>query len=230
MLNPTKSLKTTARQLVRDRFGQRRVSRAAVQEAFDQALRHGWMPVYLPGKAELDRDLVLVPQGHQLAAVVRCLSRDGCGTMPIGLVESHMGGMPFRDNALASMHLAKFGLAIMACDRNTVTLRGTAPRLACLVNLARHGLGQGFRCEQMVEAATAIRLRARHITDDLRLRAAIAFDQFEVDVPGLLAGEAEPDLVSRWTFPKPPPPPGPKAPTPGPHPPAAPIDPDMPPF
>ena len=66
---------------------------------------------------------------------------------------------------------------------------------------------------------------------DNRLRVALAFDEFNIDVPGVLDDELESDVRSRWLFPPPPPPipPPPWEPSDPPFP-AAPIDPDIPPF
>jgi hypothetical protein len=88
-----------------------------------------------------------------------------------------------------------------------------------------------MRLETLVHAATGKHVPRRLWNDDLRLRVALAFDEFNIDVPGVLDDEIESDVQSRWLFPSPPPPPPPPPWAPSNPPlPAAPLDPDIPPF
>jgi hypothetical protein len=48
---------------------------------------------------------------------------------------------------------------------------------------------------------TGLSLRSELLDDDVRLRAALAYDAFAIDVPGLLDRAAESQVISRWQFP-----------------------------
>jgi hypothetical protein len=55
--------------------------------------------------------------------------------------------------------------------------------------------------ERLIQVAVGKVIPPQHWTDDLRIRAALKFDEFQVDVPGLLEGKTESDVQSRWLFP-----------------------------
>jgi hypothetical protein len=99
----------------------------------------------------------------------------------------------------------------------------------------RRGPLEHISMETLVHATTGKHISRRRWNDDLRLRVALAFDEFNIDVPGVLDGKLESDVQSRWLASPPPPPP--PAPPPARHDdslppplPPQPFDPDIPPF
>ena len=183
-------IKTTPRKLIRDRFGRRPLGSAAVREAVDAMMRRGWLPNYVPRAFEWDRNLIFVPQNHAFAGIFRCLDTYGHGVVSRGLIESRTGvGI---GNLITGMLLARYGLAIVALDGSNVILRGTSSGMASVVNLSRRGIPDRMLNRVLVRYATGLDMRTDHLNDDLRLRAALAYDEFQMDVPGLAGLTAPP--------------------------------------
>ena len=197
-------IKTTPRKMIRDRFGRHPLGSAAVREAVDAMMRRGWLPNYVPRAFEWDRNLVFVPQNHPVAGIFRCLDTNGRGVVPRGLIESRIGIRI--DHFMTGIWLSRYGLAIVGLEGTNVALRGTSSGMAYVVNVSRKSVRDRMLTRSLVRYATGLDLPTDHLNDDLRLRAALAYDEFQVDVPGLLDGGEESTVKSRWVFPSPPPP------------------------
>jgi hypothetical protein len=193
------AIKTTARKLIQERLGYRAANRLSLRDAVEDVMFKGWIPNYLPARHEFDRSVIFVPQTHKYAAIFRCLGRAGIGPVPRGLVESRTGTR--LHHAMTGLWLSRYGLAIQALDGNDVILRGTSVGMAGTVNLRRYDESHLIRSAVLIEHATGLSVRPCLITDELRLRAAIEFDSFDIEVPGLLDGESESQVISRWRFP-----------------------------
>ena len=191
-------IKTTPRKLIRDRFGRRPLGTAAVREAVDAMMRRGWLPNYVPRAFEWDRNLVFIPHSHAFAGIYRCLDADGCGVVPRGLIESRTSIRI--ENVMTGIWLARYGLAIVALDGGNVMLRGTSSGMANIVNLSRRDIYDTVTSRVLVRCATGLDWPTEQLNEDLRLRATLAFHEFQVDVPGLLNGGEESDVRSRWVF------------------------------
>jgi len=194
------AIKVTAAELVRELFGARPLGQAAVQDAIALMRQSGWFANHTPEKFLWRRTVIFVPRNHRMEPIFRCLDgQTATASVPRGLVESRTRCR--LNEPRAGVWLGVFGLAIVAVENCNVVIRGTSGGMACGVNSARYGEAKPVRCERLIERATGLTLPAEHINYDLRLRTAMAFGSFAVDVPGLLAGAAQSPMVSRWQFP-----------------------------
>jgi hypothetical protein len=225
--------KMTARQLVRQLYGKIPVRQPAVHAAIVEMIRRGWLTAFIPRPTEFDRMMVFVPQHNDFAAIIRCVDHRSIGVVPRGLIESRTGQ---RVESLGSgLILAHVGIGVTRIDGHNISIRGTNSGLAMMVQQTRRGPLEHISMETLVHATTGKRISRHRWNDDVRLRIALAFDEFNIDVPGVFDGELESVLQSRWLAPPPPPPPPspPRAPhddsLPPPVPPQ-PLDPEDPPF
>ena len=200
--DPT-SIKTTPRKLIDHWFGDRALGSAALREAVELMRRAGWLNNYIPGPYEFDRTMIFVPMQHRYEPIFRCLDSRGMATVPRGLIESRTRCRIAAP--MAGMFLASYGLAIIAIDGCNVVIGGTSGGMASSINTARYGEDKPRKSIYLVENATGITFTDNQLNDDLRLRAALAFDDFHADVPGLLDGQEMSVVRSRWRFPAPPP-------------------------
>jgi hypothetical protein len=229
-----KRQKMSARQLVAHWYGDRNVDDDAVRDAVTELMRRGWLTAFVPKPPDWDRTMVFVPQHNDFAAILRYVDYNGVGVVPRGLIESRTQ-LPL-SNIGTGLFMSHIGIAITNIDGNNVFIRGTTPALALMAHQARiHPLEQ-MPTAALINAAIGTPTPRRHRDPELLLRAALAFDEFNIDVPGLLDGEDESDVQSRWLFPTPPSPvPSPRSIDSAPPPPPAapfepPLDPDIPPF
>lgn len=221
--------KLTARELVKQWFGKVRLTQQVVDAAIVEMMRRGWLTAFIPRPNEWDRFMVFVPQSNAFASIIRYVDQRSVGVVPCGLIESRTE-QPIESFG-TGMFLAHMGIGITRTDGNNVFIRGTNSGLAMMTMQTRFHPLERMPMETLVHATTGKHVPRRLWNDDLRLRMALAFDEFNVDVPGILDGDYESDVQSRWMFPSPPPPP-PRPAQPGCPPPfpPAPIDPDIPPF
>lgn len=193
------AIKTTARRLIYARLGNRPLGQAAVNLAILEMRCKGWLANYVPGPFEFDRTIVFIPEHHPFEAIFRCLDWTGSAVVPRGLIESRTDRR--LTNPTTGMWLATYGLAIVAVEGCNVHLRGASGGMAGRVNRARYGDMRRALCTHLVENATGLVLPKERLNEDLRLRAALVFEQFQVDVPGLLDGLSRSPVVPRWRFP-----------------------------
>jgi hypothetical protein len=222
-------VKLTARELVKQRYGNSPMRDQAVQDAVVEMMRRGWLTAFIPRPSEWDRRMVFVPQSNAFAAIIRYVDQRSVGVVPRGLIESRTE-LPVESFG-TGMFLAHMGIGITRIDGSNVFIRGTNPGLAMMAMQTRFHPLERMSMETLVNATIGKHVPRHLWTDDLRLRIALAFDEFNIDTPGVLDDEPESDVKSRWQFPAPPPPPAapPWAPSDPPFP-AAPFDPDIPPF
>lgn len=206
-----------------------------IHSAIVEMMRRGWLTAFFPRPTEWDRRMVFVPQQNDFAAIIRYVDQRSVGIVPRGLIESRTNAPV--EHIATGMFLSHIGIGITAIDGNNVFIRGTNPGLALMMFHVRAHPLEHMRMESLVKMITGKHIPRRLWNDDLRLRVALAFDEFNCDVPGVLDDDIESDVQSRWSFPPPPPPPAPPArpriPTEPPFP-AAPeptdFDPGIPPF
>jgi hypothetical protein len=193
------ALKILPRELVTKWYGDRPMDEDAVHDGILEMLRRGWLPSFVPRPTEWDRTMVFLPQRSIFAAIVRYLDGGGIGVVPRGLIESRTQ-CPISCIGTGLM-LSSIGIAILRVDGNNVFIRATTPGMALVVHSARiHPLDQ-MPTERLIQVAVGKVIPPQHWTDELRMRAALKFDEFQVDVPGLLDGKTESDVRSRWLFP-----------------------------
>lgn len=222
-------IKMTARHLCLHWYGKCPVTEKAVDSAIVEMMRRGWLTAFIPRPTEWNRPMVFVPQHCDFAPIIRYIDRRSAGVVPRGLVESRTG-QPVASMA-TGMFLAHVGIGITSIDGNNIFIRGTSPGFATMAYHARHHPLERMPTATLVHAATGRHLIRRLWDDDLRRRVATVFDEFNIDVPGVIGDDDESDVQSRWSFPPPPSPPPapPRMPSEPPFP-AAPIDPGIPPF
>jgi hypothetical protein len=222
-------VKLTARQLVKHWYGKCPVRQQAVHSAIVEMMRRGWLTAFIPRPNEWDRAMVFVPQRNDMAAIIRYIDHRSVGVVPRGLIESRTQ-QPV-EYVGTGLFLAHVGIGITGIDGHNVFIRGTGPGMALMAFQVRANPLERMPMETLVRTTTGKHVPHHLWNDDLRLRVALAFDEFNIDVPGVLDDDIESDVQSRWLFPPPPPPPPAPPWTPAEPPfPAAPIDPDIPPF
>lgn len=192
------AIKTTGRKLVQEFHRKRPLNQLAVMDAINKMRRHGWFANYTPGPFQFDRTIVLVPSHHRFEPLFRCLNANEQALVPRGLIESRTNHRI--TNSMTGTRLGVYGLAIVSVQGCNVVIRGTSSGMAFTVNSARYGETPPRLSEHLVENATGLVLPPERLNDDLRLRTAMAFEEFLVDVPGFLDGEAESHVRSRWHF------------------------------
>lgn len=228
-------LRMTARELVARWYGDRAIGEDALHDAVVEMMRRGWLTAFIPKAGEWDRSMVFVPQYNDFAAIIRYVDYTGVGVVPRGLVESRTQ-LPLA-NIGTGLCLSYIGIGITKTDGNNVFIRGTTPGLGLMAHQAHIHLLDQMPMMTLISATIGKPVARRLWNQELRLRVALAFDQFNIDVPGVLDGDDESDVQSRWLFPPTPAPiPAPKPPPTDCEPPfpAAPHDPpndpDIPPF
>jgi hypothetical protein len=215
-------VKLTARELVKQRCGKRNMCEQAVHDEVVQMMRRGWLTAFLHRRSEWDRRMVFIPQNSAFAGIIRYVDQRSIGVVPRGLIESRTG-QPIESFG-TGMFLAHMGIGITRIDGNNIFIRGTTSGLAMMAYQTRRHPMEQMRMETLVHATTGKHVPRRLWNDDLRLRVAMAFDDFDIDVPGVLDDELESDVRSRWMFPPEPPP----TPPSGKPPPSSPGDPPPP--
>lgn len=194
-----KRFKTTARELVARWYGNRPIGDAAVHDAVVEMMRRGWLTAFIPQSNEWDRSMVFVPQSNDFAAIIRYVDYTGVGVVSRGLVESRTQ-LPLA-NIGTGLFLSYIGIGITKTDGNNVFIRGTTPGLALMAHQVRiHPLEQ-MPMVTLIHAAIGKPVARPLRNEELLLRVAIAFDEFSIDVPGVLDGAPESDVISRWQFP-----------------------------
>lgn len=192
-------VKMTARQVVENWYGERTMTDDAVHDAVIEMMRRGWLTAFVPKPCDWDRLMVFVPQRSPFSAIIRYVDYTGAGVVPRGLIESrtqmnvaHIG---------TGMFLAHIGVAITNIDGNNVFIRGTSPALGLLSHQAHVGIPKQIRVDSLISTAIGKSVPRRQWNEELLLRAALAFDQFHIDVPGVLDGDFRSDVIPRWRFP-----------------------------
>jgi hypothetical protein len=192
------ALKILPRDLVAQWYGDRPIDEDAVHDGILEMMRRGWLPSFVPQPTEWDRTMVFLPQRSELAAIVRCLDGGGSGVVPRGLIEARTQ-CPISCIG-TGLILSSIGLAILRLDGNNIFIRSTTPALALMVHSARVHPLSGIPTNHLIQVAVGKSVPSRHLSDDLRFRVALRFDEFAVDVPGVLDNKPESDVQSRWQF------------------------------
>lgn len=192
-------IRITAHELVGYEFGPTRMTPTVVETALAQVRRRGFVPSFVPPPEAYHQHMILVLVTHPFAALYRALAPDGSPTpVPRGLIESRTG---LRITQMfAGMMLARYGLAILRATDYCVILRGTSTEMAHDANISRYMNVVARPCWMLVERATGLVVPPAEIDDDLRLRSALAYDEHNVAVPGLLDGDDNCALASPWQF------------------------------
>ena len=97
-------------------------------------------------------------------------------------------------------NLKATGAALALTGVCNVVVQGICGSMASFVNGSRYGNGKSIACEHLVEAATGLALAPQELTDQLRLATALEFHEFQTDVPGVVNGDPESIVCSRWHF------------------------------
>jgi len=193
------ALKILPRELVTKWYGDRPLDEDAIQDGVLEMMRRGWLPSFVPRPCEWERTMVFLPQRSTLAAIVRYLDGGGAGVVPRGLIESRTQ-CPLSCIG-TGLILSSIGIAIMRVDGVNAFIRATTPALALMVHSARIHPLERMPTERLIHVAVGKVIPPRNWTDDLRLHVGLRFDEFAVDVPGVLDGKTESDVQSRWLFP-----------------------------
>ncbi len=196
------TLKIVPRDLVSRWYGDRAFDQDALHDAVVQMMHQGWLPSFVPQQSESDRTMVFLPQRDK-NAFVRYLDIRGHGVVPRGLIESRTQ-LPLASIGTGLM-LSDLGIAIVRVDGNNVHIQSTMPGLALIANSCRNHPMEGMPTARLVTAATGLQLPVQRWNDDLLLRVAITFDELQLDLPGLLDGQNESNVESRWLFARTPP-------------------------
>lgn len=194
------AVKTTAPRLIYERLGARPLSQAALAQAILEMRCKGWLANYVPGPFEFGRSIIFIPSSHPYEAIFNCLDWNGHAVVPRGLIESRTGCRISKRTA--GIWLGTYGLAMVAVEGCNVRLRGTSAGMAWRVNDSRYAQSKRALCTHLVENATGLVLPRERLNEDLRLRAALVFEEFQVDVPGLLDGLMRSAVRPRWQFPR----------------------------
>lgn len=192
-------VKMTARQLVENWYSVRKVTDDAVHDAVIEMMRRGWVTAFVPKPCDWDRLMVFVPQRNALSAIIRYVDYTGAGVVPRGLIESRTQ-MPVAHIG-TGMRLAHIGVAITNIDGNNVFIGGTSPGMGLLSHQAHISLPKPMRVDSLISVATGKLVPRRQWNEEILLRAALAFDEFNIDVPGVLDGDMRSDVIPRWRFP-----------------------------
>lgn len=196
-----KRVKMTARELVAHWYGNRHIGDDAVHDAIIEMIRRGWLTGFIPTPSGWDRPMVFVPQRNDFAAIIRYVDYTGAGVVPRGLIESRTQ-LPLA-NIGTGLFLSYIGIAITGVDGNNAFIRGTTPGLALMAHQARiHPLKQ-MPVKTLVSTALGKPAPRRLWDEELLLRVALAFDELNIDVHGVLDGDAMSQVCSRWRFPSP---------------------------
>lgn len=193
------TLKISARDLVSRFYGDTPVEEDVLHDAVVEMMRRGWIPSFIPRPFEYDRTIVFLPQRSPFAAIIRCLDGGGAAVVPRGLLESRT---TFPIACIGSgLVLSSLGVAIVRADGNNVFIRATTPALALMAHSTRIHPLEGMETSHLIKVATGKHIPQPLWNDNLLLRVAMAFDEFQVDVPGVLNAASESDVISRWQFP-----------------------------
>jgi hypothetical protein len=165
----------------------------------------GWQLAYRPSSDDPDRIVVAVRRGHALADLLGSTydaTRDqplGQVSLPRDWVEERIGER-LADRA-GGAELARFGLTLMACHDDYVSLTATNPELARVINSARYGRNRkGFHTHRLTQAALGMPRRPRRLYESSRLRAGERLEQFGVDATGLCDRSGYVHLKSNWVM------------------------------
>jgi len=195
----------TARELVRrelgaNYLGRRRLQRAVVSFHFD-----GWQLAYRPSSDDADRIIVAVRQTHSLADVLGVTydaTREqplGQGTLPRYCVEEQIGHR--LSDRTGGDALARFGLTLMGCDDEYVSLTATNPALARVINSARYSRNRkGFQPHRLTQVTLGMPRRPRRLYESSRLRAAERLEQYGLDATSLCDRDGYVHLTSNWVM------------------------------
>lgn len=192
-------VKMSARALVAHWYDDRLVGEEAVHDAVVEMMRRGWLTAFIPKPDNWDRPMVFVPQRNDFAAIIRYVDYTGVGVVPRGLIESRTQ-LPLASFG-TGLFLSRIGIAIAKIDGNNVFIRGTTPALALMVHQTRPQNFDHMPVQALISTALGKPVPRLHWDQDLLLRVALAFDEFDVEVPGVLNGETESQVISRWRFP-----------------------------
>ncbi len=193
-------IRTTPRRLVFRELGVENPSPSTVRLALNRARNRGYLVAYHPAPPAYDEPLVQVPVSSPMAALYRWLAvHPPLTPMPRGMVESRTGwelSHPFCGSALA-----RVSLAIVKKDGFTVVLRPAPLQFCHRVNASRYpSVEFAHPCAMLVAEAIGLRIHPILIGDELRLKAALIYDEYGIDVDGLLDGKRDSTLRSRWQF------------------------------
>lgn len=194
-------IRMTAHELVAYEIGPTRMTPNVVETALAQARRRGYIACFTPSPETYHQHMILVLATDRFAALYRALAPDGSPTpVPRGLIESRTQ-LPVTE-MLTGIVLARYGLAILRVTDFCVILRGTSSEMAHDANISRYMRLCPRPCWMLIERATGLVLPPREIDDELRLRAALVYDQHNVAVDGLLDCGDQCTPVSPWRFPE----------------------------
>lgn len=188
--------KKTTRQLVRNSLKARRVTANQVDQFFRLDRSCGWVANFNPQPEDYDRPVVRVRSGHLMAQV---LSETFLGQTrySVGDLENLIGVEI--DTYGGCRELARYGLAMLALEREGVVLVGTNPGLANIVNSTRRGFCRsGYRTDVVVQEVLGLVKRPQRITEEARLRSAERLETFHIDGASLLNMTPRVHLFSKW--------------------------------
>lgn len=190
--------KVTARQLIETHFGKIYCTFERAMEALDRETRGYWVPNMLPEQGDYDRPLVLLPINHPMAKLYLSMNAS-VDKLHRDFVEAQLGQDVGGFDGLDE--LGRKGLALMAVDHGTVTLRATNPELATLINHCRLGTQpRGTLCHTLVQHALGLPERPKRLKSAVRLQAALIYERFDVDASELLESPVRARLVSKWNI------------------------------
>jgi hypothetical protein len=94
---------------------------------------------------------------------------------------------------------ARFGLTLMTCNEEYVSITATNPKLAKVVNSSRYcGNCKGFHPHRLIQAALGMSRRPERLYASSRLRAVEQLERYGLDATGLCDRDGYVHFRSRW--------------------------------
>lgn len=194
-------VRVSVKQLVGYELGPTRLTPTAIETALAQVRRRGYVASFTPPAEAYNQHIILLLASHPFAAIYRALALDGSPTpVPLGLIESRTH-IPITTMG-AGMMLAHFGLALLRVAGCCAIVKGTWTKMAHECNASRYIQLSSRPSWMLVETATGVVAPPAEIDDDLRLRTALSYHEYGINVEDLLDGADTCAPVSHWQFPK----------------------------
>lgn len=195
---------TTGTKLVKKYFGLGSITTKRLHYAVQREMDVGWSACYVPATTTPDRSVVLLPGDHPFVPTFTLIRQRGRVVRPLSIVECQMsrvyGSHVKIDSLTARNCLSKLGLVIVDLHPLAITLTGTCPRLARIVNYPLYGLStRGWLAKTLVTDALGLPVNPKRIHDSRRLEAGLLLNEHAIDASDICSGGEWVNLKPRWT-------------------------------
>ncbi len=195
--------KLTARNLVQNLLGYDHLSQKRIDEAVQIQHDEGWALNFHPTTDDPDRTVVAVKQRDAMYPLLRLTYATSCdaygrqAVAPRRMVEK-LAGFKVND-PLCGCSLSQRGLLLAGVEEQIISLIGTNPSLARLVNEARYDISiRGRLSRAVVQAALGMSERPKVISKQQRQAALTVFRKLKIKADDLKVGEPWIRLQSKW--------------------------------